>query len=347
VNTTTLNYRGRRAVSLENDHIRVTLMLEGGHVAEIFHKPSGVNPLWAPPWKTIEPSAYNAATHREYGEDAEAKLLAGILGHNVCLDLFGGPSPEEAAAGITVHGEASVNPYESELKNDAAILRTTARHAQLAFRRVVRIERDTVHFEESVENLAALDRPVAWTQHVTLGDPFLQHGKTRFALTATRSKTFESDFGDLYRAATEFDWPHAPARSGGTIDLRLYPDLASSAGFTTHLMDPKLEHASFAAYAPSSRVLFGYQWRRQDFPWCGMWEENRSRKSPPWNGRTVARGMEFGVSPMPESRRQMIERGKLFGVPAFRWIPARTSVTVAYKARITQSEDEDLSKLFG
>ena len=49
--------------------------------------------------------------------------------------------------------------------------------------------------------------------------------------------------------------------------------------------------------------------------------------------RTLTRGMEFGASPVAETRRQMIERGSLFGVPAFRWIPARTRVEVRYWRR--------------
>jgi hypothetical protein len=40
--------------------------------------------------------------------------------------------------------------------------------------------------------------------------------------------------------------------------------------------------------------------------------------------------MEFGASPFPESRREMIERNRLFDVPTFRWIPAATRVTVQY-----------------
>ncbi len=39
-------------------------------------------------------------------------LLAGIMGHNLCVDIFGGPSDAEAAAGMTPHGEASVVRYE-------------------------------------------------------------------------------------------------------------------------------------------------------------------------------------------------------------------------------------------
>ena len=92
-------YRNRRAVQLENSEVRITVLEEGGHVAEILHKASGVNPLWAPPWPSIEPSTYDPARHSEYGGHAESRLLAGIMGHNLCLDIFGGPSAEEAAPG--------------------------------------------------------------------------------------------------------------------------------------------------------------------------------------------------------------------------------------------------------
>src|SRR6476661_2897216 len=138
----TIDYRGRRAVRLENDLVRVTLTVEGGHVAEILHKPTGVNPLWTPPWPSIEPSAYKPERHPQYGEGAEAKLLAGIMGHNLCLDLFGGPSPEEAAAGLTVHGEASVIRYQPDLTEDTLILRGVLENAQLAIKRTVRLQQN-------------------------------------------------------------------------------------------------------------------------------------------------------------------------------------------------------------
>ena len=71
---------------------------------------------------------------------------------------------------------------------------------------------------------------------------------------------------------------------------------------------------------------------RADFPWLGIWEENLSRPFLPWAGTSITRGMEFGVSPMPEPRRQMIDRGTLFGVPTYRWIPAKGKVSVEYWA---------------
>ena len=48
--------------------------------------------------------------------------------------------------------------------------------------------------------------------------------------------------------------------------------------------------------------------------------------------------MEFGVSPFTESRRQMVERSSLFGVPTYRWVPAFSQVQTEYCAFVTTSD---------
>src|SRR5262245_65581943 len=107
-------YRGRRAATIDNGALRVTVLEEGGHLAEIRDCASGINPLWTPDWPSIEPSQYAPAPDDAYGGGADATLLAGIMGHNLCLDIFGGPSPEEAAAGLAAHGEAGVARFTTE-----------------------------------------------------------------------------------------------------------------------------------------------------------------------------------------------------------------------------------------
>jgi hypothetical protein len=48
--------------------------------------------------------------------------------------------------------------------------------------------------------------------------------------------------------------------------------------------------------------------------------------------------MEFGVSPFPETRREMVDRGRLFGVPTFRWIPAASFVSVEYWVIVREAD---------
>jgi hypothetical protein len=70
-----------------------------------------------------------------YGGGADATLLAGIMGHNLCLDIFGGPSAEEAQAGLPVHGEVSTAPFEIESSGAALTMRARLPQAQLQFER--------------------------------------------------------------------------------------------------------------------------------------------------------------------------------------------------------------------
>jgi hypothetical protein len=322
-------FHNRRAVQIENEALRVAVTVEGGHIAEILDKTTGVNPLWVPPWPSIEPSEFTHEKYPEYGADSESKLLCGIMGHNMCLDLFGPPSDAEAAAGMTVHGEASVLPYEISASGRSLVARCTLPVAQLHFERRIRLEGRRLIISEQVENLSVLDRPIAWTQHVTLGPPFLEKGATRFRASATKSRPLGS--------SVDFDWPVQP-RSSGPEDLRTFTSAPSSGGFTTHLMDPAENRAWFWAWSPESRVLVGYVWERSDFPWLGIWEENYSRTNAPWNGRTLTRGMEFGASPFPETRRDMIDRGKLFDTACYRWLPGKRSIGVEYYAAVLQAD---------
>jgi hypothetical protein len=310
-----MEFLGREAVRIENDQVRVTVTRQGGHVAEIVDKKSGVNPLWIPPWPTMEPSSYDPEKHPEYGLNSESKLLAGIMGHNLCLDIFGPPSESEAAAGLTVHGEGSVVSYEFQVDANKLKASATLPLAGLKFERVMELVGRKIHFRERVDNLLALDRPIAWTQHVTLGPPFVENGVTQIAHNSVRSQV--------------------SAAMGGVSDRKIFSDEPQSGGFATHLMDLESEEAYFTAYNPRLKVSLSYRWKREDFPWLGIWEENRQREQPPWNKRTTTWGMEFGASPFPQTRREMIVQHELFGVPGFRWLLAEDKAEVTYEAEIS------------
>ena len=331
-----ITYRNRRAVSIQNSETRVVLTLEGANIAVIEHRPSGVNPLWTPPWDSLEPSSFNAANHPAYGADAEAPVLASIMGHSLCLDTYGAPSREEAAAGIPIHGEALFVHYEAEGDADGGVtLRGELPLAGIRFERKVSLAgKGLVLVAESVENLCASDRPIAWTQHVTLGPPFLEPGKTQFRAPATRSKVIDSEFGGEQATGAEFTWPHCPRKDGAMTDLRVYPSEFPSGGFTTHLIEPAHENGYFTSWSPSQEVYFGYVWKRVDFPFLCRWGEHGVRKLSPWSARTLTCGMEFSASPALESRREMVTRGSMFGAPAGHWLPAKSKIGTTYAAFI-------------
>jgi len=294
-----VDYLGRRAYQWENEELRVTVMAEGGHIAEIFHKRKGLNPLWTTPWKSIEPSTYSPAKHPEYGTGPEAKLLSGIQGHNWCVDFFGPPSEEEARAGYTVHGEASIVPYDAELRAHLPL-------SQLRVKREMRLDGNRIHFTEEVENLLAFDRHIAWQEHVTLGPPFVERGATVLEAGILRSAKLNEG---------EFEWKD-----------RRYPSSLMSADYHAHL----LTVGAVKVTNPKLGLRIGYEWNLQDFPWLGIWEENCERTFPPWNGRTITWGIEFGASPYPEYRFRRATRGLMWGAPTAVWLPAKSTRKIAY-----------------
>ena len=333
--STTAQYRGRRAATIENADLRVTVLEEGGHIAEIFDKASGVNPLWTPPWPTIEPSAYGPAFAEIYGTGSDARLLAGIMGHNLCLDIFGPPSDADAKAGLGAHGEGPVATYALTAAGDQLVARTHFPISGLDFDRRMRLTGRTLDIRETLHNRSGIDRLIGWTQHVTIGPPFLERGMTEFRASAGRSKVFESAFGtdDYLVPGAVFDWPMAPGTDGSGVDLREFGRRQRSSAYTAHLMTGG-DAAFFIAFSPRVQLALVYEWNASDFPWMGIWDENHSRTNAPWNGRTMTRGMEFGASPMPETREAMVMRGNLFGVPTFRRVTADASITVQYRASL-------------
>ena len=98
----TITYHGRKAWQIESELTRVIILECGGHGAEIASKLAcNLNPLG-----TI------------YGADAEARLISGLLGHDLCFPYWGCPSVAEAAAGMTFHGESNILRWESVLSLD-------------------------------------------------------------------------------------------------------------------------------------------------------------------------------------------------------------------------------------
>jgi hypothetical protein len=341
------SWQGRRAYALENGLVRLVTLMGGGHIAELRFSDSSrlptLNPLWIPPWKTIEPYAYNPkAQASRYGALPEGKLLSGLVGHNLCLDYFGPPSPEEVRQGLSQHGEAPSSRWrKSGLSVTARDVRLTVSVklpvAGLRFRRQMRLRKSesVVYFTETVINERRCDHFFHWTQHVTLGPPFLSSRDSTVSTPATKGVTFPHGYGAgkaLLVSGEEFRWPMAPLDGGGTIDLT-HALLRRGSGFVVGLLLDLRRDAGFvAALNARARLLIGYCFRRQDFPWVAVWEENRARATVPWSRKTQTRGLEFGTTPLPVSRRENFSSGTLFGRPTLTCVPARGRKTIRYAA---------------
>ncbi len=270
----------------------------------------------------------------------ERSKTAGFTGHALCLDYFGAPSPEEAAAGLPIHGEAGAADWSVhellERENIGCRWNVHLPVAQLCFERTVRLrnQESVVYVEETVTNERAVDHACQWVQHVTFASPFLSPAESTLAVSAVHGITSPSGYegGSLLADNQEFLWPYAPGRNvnGTTVDLRL-PFSVKGRGFEAAVqLDSRREVEFLLAMNWKLRLGVGYCFRRQDFPWMAIWEENCARPDKPWNGNTQTRGMEFGTTPLAVGREQTLRRGNTLGIPTWCVIPARGKRTARY-----------------
>ncbi|MEJ7607101.1 MAG: hypothetical protein WKF37_12760 [Bryobacteraceae bacterium] len=229
------------------------------------------------------------------------------------------------------HGEAHQQPWEIQSTRKTDGTRSVAFSAHLplvqeTFRRTLQLVdgEHIIYVESELENLMAFDRPVHWAEHATIGSPFLSPGKTVVDLSAHQSKTRahndeENPYPHRLADFKEFTWPIAPGANGEAIDLRNAPPAFNSIDHTTSLIDTDRGLGFATALNLQHRLLLGYVFRRQEYPWLQTWESY-----PPDMG--AARGLEFGTQPFDIPRRQVIERGPMFGAPVVRWLPAKSKI---------------------
>ncbi len=306
-------FQNRDAWVLDSPKLRVTMMQSGGHIAELVLKgPDEVNPLWIQTVPTMDADKYDATKDSErYGGGPAARLMSGLLGHNVCFPYWGNPSEAEARAGMTFHGETGITRWRrstagaNELAAGAVLPQSMTR-----FSRKMQVKGQVLAVESVAENLSAWDRPVGWCEHVTLGAPFLEKAVTLIdsALGRGRAEKETAFYDDSMRTVRNADKPYGFVKNFAVAAGRQY-------GF-------------FTAVHPGKRLLVGYLFPRSEFRWLNVWEAN--------NPDMLTRGMEFSNTPTHGTMQAMVSAPFVFGEPAYDWLEAKSKLTKHFYAFVAQ-----------
>src|ERR1700678_986229 len=228
-----IRWKDREATRLSNGVVELIALTCGGHLA-VFRfleedGPLSQNVFWEAPWATLDSTERSAASLPPIYGAAEARnFLAGYTGHSLCMDYFGGPSAEQAEAGLSLHGEAP-NMRWSVLQSAGAgkglakwnVMLPSAR---LAFERGIRLGtgESVAYVRETVSNESGAEHAFDWVQHVTFGPPLLKEGESTLFASGSRAITWPIDYdgGSMLANNREFMWPNAPLRSEqGFADL--------------------------------------------------------------------------------------------------------------------------------
>lgn len=320
-------WNNRSALRLSNGTMEAVLLRGGGHIAELRLAGSAgadVNCLWEAPWATADPGdAAFSNLASAYGGGAAGPFLAGYTGHALCLDVFGAPSTVEAALGVGMHGEAGVRNWSFEPTERGCICRVALPVARLGFQRTVSMsaKSSVLCVDEQVENRSETEREIHWVQHVSLGPPLLQGSRSCVRASLDRAMPWPRGYdGHELLDNSAFDWPMATSAEGAALNLE-DPFWRRGFGFVAGARVRVDEEIGWiAALNWQLGLALVYCFRREDFPWVAVWEENSARAAAPWNSAAQVRGMMFGTTPMPLGREGIQRMGKLFETPGSRVI---------------------------
>jgi len=308
------------ALLLTNDKIELTVLTSGGALANLILRDDSdkLSPFWNP---------------MRYARETGKKHSGYSMGHFVCVDGFGPVSLEEKEAGLSGHGEAHTLAWDTKFSRKDGATGVLTQSVKLpilqeVFTRTLRIVdgENVIYVQSELESLLGFDRPVNWGEHATIGSPFLEPGVTVVDMPARRAQTRPAEPGPLpmrLPSGKDFTWPMAPTISGKKVDLRASPATPNSLDHTTCLMDPSRKLVFVTALNPSKRLILGYVFRREGYPWVQSWEFY----SPDLR---MARGMEFATQPYDVPRRDTVETHRMFAVPSYRWLPAKSKIESRY-----------------
>jgi hypothetical protein len=320
----TTQFENRDALVLDNDKVELLIFPKGGAFASFTLKDdaSKLNAMWNP-----YAGARAAGQQPRFGDST---------GHFLCVDGFGGTSKEEAAAGFQGHGEAHRLPWEQiaagrEGNGAQVTFRVTLPKVQEVLTRKVSLldGESVIAVDSELESLLAFDRPVNWAEHATIGSPFLSPEVTVVDASVGRCQTRprETPPGrpDPNRlvGSQEFTYPSAPIKAGGTTNLRAVPPQPNSMDHTGCAFDPARKQVFVTAIRKDKGLVFGYLLRREEYPWLQEWMNYTNEKN-------LARGLEFGTQPYDLPRRVVVDMNKLFDVPTYRWLPAKSKISTRF-----------------
>ena len=310
-------YRGLRTVTLENELLRVTVLLDkGSDVVELLYKPEDLDVMWHSPLGVRAP-AYTATVANPPGS---------FLDHypGGWQELFPsiGRGCTYRGAALGTHGEACLLPWELRVQRDEPEIVTIAMQVRTV-RTPFRLEKTltlksgdpTLYIEETVINEGRETLQAMWGHHPAFGPLFLD-GSCRLDVPGgCRARTDERDFGPhapLPRGA-EFQWPTLTDREGHEWDLSRVPPPDSQVYFMVYLYE--VPEGWYRLLNEKRGVGFAMRWDPELFPVIAVWMPCGGAVGYPWYGRIYAMAVEPWSS-LPATLCEAAEGGTALSLEA-------------------------------
>jgi hypothetical protein len=308
--------RGQLAVVLENERLRVTVLLTGAHIVECNDKRRDLDLVWLAP-DGIRPPVPGALVD---GVAAFHDTYPG--GWQEVLPNGGAPASYEGAR-LGQHDEVALLPWDAEIVADdasevAVRLTVHTRRMPLRLSKVLRLRAGSTRLEveEVLTNAAPVPTHAVWGQHLAFGRPFLQPGSRLRLPDGVRVQPHVGPINPPRRRVAgggPYGWPVVPAPDGGETDLSVIPspggpsDIVYLSGFTT---------GWYGLHRPDGAAV-RVEWDASVLPYLWLWHELGDSTRYPWWGRAYVVGIEPFSSYPTDGLAKAVGNGSALALAAF------------------------------
>jgi len=310
-------YRGLRVCVLENELLRVSVLVDQGtDIFEFQYKPVGIDLLWQSP-RGVQPSAPFIAS-REAAHGSFSDFYEG--GWQECFPN-GGRSCHYRGADLGLHGEVFGLPWECSVIEDSP--------SHVAARFCVRTPRTpfflskTLHLEaaspvlrieEELVNECNEAMDCMWGHHPAFGAPFLSGS----CIITTGAKTAvlhdADDPQSRFAAPLSAAYPRVPDRRGQPVDISKVPDRHATVSDMFYLTD--LAEGWYAVTNTDLGLGFAMTFDPSVFRHIWYWIACNAPSGSPFYGRAYTVALEPFTS-FPAVLADAIEAGRQLTLPPY------------------------------
>ncbi len=302
-------YKGMRVAYLENDAVRVGVLLDkGSDIFEFVYKPRDTDFMWHAPIPLRKPFTATSALP----EGAFHDYYYG--GWQVVLPSAGWASEPYMGTFQGLHGEASLLPFEARLIEDtpqqvSIHLSTALYRTPLAFERTLTLKQGVpaLFITEKLTNQAEMEFGVMWGQHPALGPPFLDENCVVSA-PATKAEVLAYHDNGLWDPEGDYDFPMVKNRRTGE-DQDVTQVLPKDTRSVDVVFFKELTAGWYGLTNTAQELGVGMAWDHDLFKYLWMWQVYGGHTDYPWYGRTYNIALEPFTSYPPAGIKNAIDNG--------------------------------------
>lgn len=323
-----LNYQGMRTLVLENEKLRMTLLLDkGSEVIECLYKPLDMDLVWL-----SENGVHNPMRYLSTSADPVAAFVDYYSGGWQEVLPNGGPTAHYMGAMFGQHGEVAQMPWDYEILQDdesrvQVLLSVKTKKVPFLLEKKLTLSanRAELEVEEMLHNNGAVKLHYMWGHHLAFGKPFIGPGciirlpdSIQVITEATHSEVCAP--GRIDRDVVH-RWPIAtrtgPASEGGNqslVDLSRLPEHGTASDIVYLTGFERL--GWYALENPYSGLGLKVSWDAEQFPYLWYWQEFGTTTSYPWYGRHYNIGLEPFSSYPTHGLEEAIRNGSAASIEA-------------------------------